>query len=167
MHSRLIRWLNRLLPFNFKIKHIPVKELGFTDLLTSLTTEKTLPISSYDNEFVVSMVNKILENLTVNSYCKKKNCTKNELLINNPADVYCLNNIINLDCANPTDGKKKILQHIQRSFFASVLNYVTDTIQICNCNHSRSESCTSNCFPLILSNFNFNQIFLSDKTFLS
>ena len=34
MHSRLTRWVNRLLPFNFKIKHIPGKEMGFTDLLS-------------------------------------------------------------------------------------------------------------------------------------
>ena len=31
MHSRLTRCVNRLLPFNFKIKHIPGKDTGFTD----------------------------------------------------------------------------------------------------------------------------------------
>ena len=31
MHSRLTRWVNRLLPFNFKINHIPGKEMGFID----------------------------------------------------------------------------------------------------------------------------------------
>ena len=67
MHSRLTHWLNRLLPFNFKIKHNPGKEVG-----SRLPTEKALPTSYYDNKFVVSTVNKILENLTVNSDCKKE-----------------------------------------------------------------------------------------------
>ena len=111
-------------------------------------------------------MNKILENLTVNSDCKKKNSTKNELLINNPVDVYCVHSTFNLDCANPTGGKKEILQHIQRSFFANVLNNVTDTIRICNSNHSRSDSSTSSCIPLNLTKFNFNRVFLSDKTYL-
>ena len=32
MHSRLTRWVNRLLPFNFKTSHLLGKEMGFTDL---------------------------------------------------------------------------------------------------------------------------------------
>ena len=50
--------------------------MRLTDLLSHrLPSRKTLPTSYYDNEFVVAMVNQILENLTVNSDCKKKNCT--------------------------------------------------------------------------------------------
>ena len=49
MHSRLTRWVNRLLTFNFKIKHIPGKEMGFTDLLSRLTSGKALPICSGNN----------------------------------------------------------------------------------------------------------------------
>ena len=79
MHSRLPRWVNRFLPFNFKIKHIPGKEMGFTDLMSRLTSEKALPTSHYDSEFVVATVQKIVENLSVNRDCKKKNCKKNEL----------------------------------------------------------------------------------------
>ena len=65
MHSRLTRWVNRLLPFNFKIKHIPGKEMGFTDLLSRLPSGKALPTSHYDSEFVVATVQKIVENLSV------------------------------------------------------------------------------------------------------
>ena len=63
MHSRLTRWVNRLLPFDFKIKHIPRKEMGFTDLLSRLPSGKALPTSHYDSEFVVATVQKIVENL--------------------------------------------------------------------------------------------------------
>ena len=156
MHSRLTCWLNRLLPFNFKIKHIPRKEMGFTDFLSRLPSGKALPISHYDSEFVVASVQKIVENLSVNNDYKK-----NEVY--NPLDV---NTISNLDYKNPMGGKKDLSQSIQRSFFSNILNYVNDTIRICNFNHSRSESCPSGCVPLNLSKFDFNYFYLSDKTFL-
>ena len=161
MHSRLNRWINLLLPFNFKIKHIPGKEMGFTDLLSRLPSGKALPTSHYDSEFVVATVQKIVENLSVNSDCKNNNCKKNELY--NPVDV---NTISNLDCSNPMSGKKELSLSIQRSFFSNILNYVNDTVRICNSNHSRLESCTSGCVPLNLSKFDFNYFYLSDKTFL-
>ena len=92
MHSRITRWVNRLLPVNFKIKHIPGKEIGFTDLLSRLPSGKALPTSLYDNEFVVATVKKIVENFSVNIDCKKNNCTKkNELY--NPVDVNTISNL--------------------------------------------------------------------------
>ena len=73
MHSRLTRRVNRLLPFNFKIRHIPEKEMGFADLLSRLPSGIVLPTSHYDNEFLVATVKKIVENLFVNSEFKNKN----------------------------------------------------------------------------------------------
>ena len=54
--------------------------MGFSDLISRLHTEKTLQTSYYDNEFVVTTVNRILENLSVNSDCKEKKCIENETL---------------------------------------------------------------------------------------
>ena len=71
MHSRLFRWVNQLLPFNFKIKHIPGKEMGFTYLFSRLPSGKAMPASQYDSEFVVTTVEKIVDNLSVNIDCKK------------------------------------------------------------------------------------------------
>ena len=157
MHSRLTRWVNRLLAFNFKIKHIPGKEMGFTDLLSRLPSGKALPTSHYDSKFVVATVEKIVENLSVNIDCKKNNCRK--IKLNNPEDV---NTISNLDCNNPMGGMKELTLCIQRSFFSNILNYVNETTRICNSNHSRSESCTSGCVPLNLSKFDFNYFYLSE-----
>ena len=156
MHSRLTRWANRLLPFNFKIKHIPGKDMGFTDLLSRLPSGKALPTSHYDNEFVVATVKKIVDNLSVNI-----DCTKNELY--NPVD---LNTVSNLDCNNPMGRKKELTLYFHWLFFSNNLNYVNDTIRICNSNHLRSESCISGCIPLNLSKFDFNYFHLSDKTYL-
>ena len=135
--------------------------MGFTDLLSRLPSGKALPTSHYDSEFVVATVQKIKENLSVNNDCKKNNCKKNEVYY--PLDV---NTISNLDCNNPMGGKKDLSQSIQRSFFSNILNYVNDTIRICNSNHSRSESCTSGCVPLNLSKFDLNYFYLSDIFFL-
>ena len=162
MHSRLTRWVNRLLPFNFKIKHIPGKKMGLTDLLSRLPSEKTLPTSHYNSKFVVATVKKIVDNLSVNIDCKKSNYINNELY--NPVDV---NTFSNLDCNNPMGGKKELTLFIQRSFFSNILNYVRDTIRICNSNHSRSESCTSGCIPLNLSKFDFNYFYLLLLPFFS
>ena len=107
--------------------------MGFTDLLSRLPSGKALPTSHYDSELVVATVQKIVENLSVNSDCKKNNCKKNDL--SNPVDV---NTISNLDCNNPMGGKKELSLSIQRTFFSNILNYVNDTIRICNSNHSRS-----------------------------
>ena len=134
--------------------------MGFTDLLSRLTSGKALPTSHYDSEFVVATLQKIVENLSVNSDCKKNNCI---IEVYNPLDV---NTISNLDCYNPMGGKKELSLNIQRSFFSSFLNYVKDTIRICNSNHLRSESCTSGCVPLNLSKFDFNYFHLLDRTFL-
>ena len=117
MHSRKPRWVNRLLQFNLKIKHILGKEMGFTDLLSRLPSGKALPTSHYDSEFVAATVKKIVEDLSVSSDCKKNNCKKNEVY--NPLDV---NTISNLDCNNPMGGKKELSLSIQRSFFSNILN---------------------------------------------
>ena len=62
-HSRLTRWVDRLLPFNFTIKHLAGKDLGFTDLISKIPSGKTVPISHYDEEFVVPNIKKIIKSI--------------------------------------------------------------------------------------------------------
>ena len=45
--------------------------MGFTDFLSRLPSEKALPTSHNDDKFVVATVEKIVENLYVNSDCKR------------------------------------------------------------------------------------------------
>ena len=51
--------MDRLLPFYFTIKHLAGKDVGLTDLISRIPSGKTLPISIYDEEFVVAEINKI------------------------------------------------------------------------------------------------------------
>ena len=70
-HSRLTRWVDRLLPFNFTVKHLAGKDLGFTDLISKIPSGKTVPISHYDEEFVVPNIKKI--NKSINPSEKQRN----------------------------------------------------------------------------------------------
>ena len=56
LHSRLNRCLHRLLLFNFKTKHISGREMVFNDLLTRFYSVKALPVSQYDEQFVVATI---------------------------------------------------------------------------------------------------------------
>ena len=52
--SRLIRWVDKLLPYNFSIKHLPGKDMGFTDYLSRNPHLKPPPISPDDELFVIN-----------------------------------------------------------------------------------------------------------------
>merc|ERR1711894_523373 len=54
--SRLVRWVDKLLPFDFTIKHLPGKEMGFTDYLSRDASGEPETVSSYDEKFVVASI---------------------------------------------------------------------------------------------------------------
>ena len=49
-HSRLTRWVDHLLPFNFTIKHLAGKDMGFTDLILRFPSGKAISPSHYDEK---------------------------------------------------------------------------------------------------------------------
>ena len=53
-YSRLTRWVERLLPFSFKIHHLPVKEMGFTDYLSQHPQSPATKVSKDDELLVVN-----------------------------------------------------------------------------------------------------------------
>ena len=59
-HGRLTRWVDRLLPFNFTIKHLAGKDMGFTDLISRSPSGKAITPSHYDEEFVVATTKKYI-----------------------------------------------------------------------------------------------------------
>ena len=54
--SRLIRWVDKLLPYTFSIQHIPGKDMGFTDYLSRNPHQKPPPISPDDELFVINRI---------------------------------------------------------------------------------------------------------------
>ena len=54
--SRLSRWVDRLLPINFNIEHIPGKNMGFADYLSRNPSGKASPESEDDEKFVINTI---------------------------------------------------------------------------------------------------------------
>ena len=46
--SRLTRWTDRLLPFDFKLEHIAGSKMGFVDYISRNPDVKAKPLSKYD-----------------------------------------------------------------------------------------------------------------------
>ena len=56
---RLSRWVDRLLPFNFNIEHIPEKNMGFVDYLSRNPSGKLSPESEDDEKFIINTIHEI------------------------------------------------------------------------------------------------------------
>ena len=141
-HSRLTRWVDRLLPFNFSIKHIAGKDMGFTGLISRIPSGKALPTSHYDEEFVVANINKINKSLNPSEKLRTT-CSAIGLNLENSDYVLLRNYLI-----------------------AAVLKLINSSFPICSFNHRRTEFCTSNCIPTDYSNTNTLIISISNSAFL-
>ena len=64
--SRLTRWVDRLLPFNFNLEHIPGKNMGFVDYL-SWHPKNNPPPWLDDTQLIVNLINDFKFILTQNS----------------------------------------------------------------------------------------------------
>ena len=59
MFSRLTLWLDRLIPFDFRIEHKPGAKIGLADYLSRHPSREATPISTYVNMFTVAKINLI------------------------------------------------------------------------------------------------------------
>ena len=59
--SRLTRWLDRLLPFDFELEHLAGKDMGFVDYMSRNPIGAAVKVSSYDNEFIVAQIQSIAD----------------------------------------------------------------------------------------------------------
>ena len=51
---RLTRWVDRLLPFDFSIDHLPVSKIGFVDYISSEPQQVAVNKSTYDEQSIVA-----------------------------------------------------------------------------------------------------------------
>ena len=58
-NSRLTRWVDRLLPFDFTIDHLPGSKVGLVDYISRDPQQKAVNISAYDEQFIVAKLNVI------------------------------------------------------------------------------------------------------------
>ena len=58
-NSRLSRWIDRLLPYNFTIEHMPGAKMGLVDYISRNPFARAKKISTYDEHFVVATISRI------------------------------------------------------------------------------------------------------------
>ena len=63
-NSRLTRWIDRLLPFDFNIEHIPGTRMGLDDYISRQPNQKAKSITQYDEEFMVATISRIRDAIT-------------------------------------------------------------------------------------------------------
>ena len=62
-NSRLSRWIDRLLPYNFTIEHMPGAKMGLVDCISRNPLARAKKISTYDEHFVVATISKIRDSM--------------------------------------------------------------------------------------------------------
>ena len=60
-NSRLTRWVDRLLPFDFKIEHIPGAKMGLAEFFPANQIKKQTLQKKYDEEFAFATITHILD----------------------------------------------------------------------------------------------------------
>ena len=58
-NSRLARWVDRLLPFDFSIDHLAGSKMGLVDYISRDPQQKAVNISTYDEQFIVAKLDVI------------------------------------------------------------------------------------------------------------
>ena len=58
-NSRSTRWVDRLLPFDFNIEHIPGVKMGLVDYVSCEPNQEAKVINKYDEEFAVATITRI------------------------------------------------------------------------------------------------------------
>ena len=86
-NSRLTRWVDRLLPFQFDIEHLPGAKMGLVDYISRNPSQKAKKISTYDEEFIVAKL-KLISNSINTLELKTKHPTSRlyQLLTNHSLD---------------------------------------------------------------------------------
>ena len=58
-NSRWKRWVDRLLPFDFTVDHLPGSKMGLVDYISRDPQQKAVNISAYDEQFIVAKLDVI------------------------------------------------------------------------------------------------------------
>ena len=86
--SRLSRWIDRLLPYNFTIEHMPSAKMGLVDYISRNPFARAKNISTYDEHFVVATISKIRD-------------SRKHLIINRQTATQKFNNILKSNLPSP------------------------------------------------------------------
>ena len=58
-NSRLTRWVDRLLPFDFNVEHLPGAKMGLVDCISRQPNQEAKVTNKYVEEFAVAAITRI------------------------------------------------------------------------------------------------------------
>ena len=80
--TQFIRWIDRLLPFDYENEHIPDESMGFLDYISRHSSGRAETVSELDNLFVVAqlrVINWLIAPAQKNAHCQMLSCQKLKL----------------------------------------------------------------------------------------
>ena len=109
--SRLTRWVDRLLPFNFTIEHVPGKDMGFRDYLSRNPSQPPPPPSTDDTQFIINTINDFkyillndtIEKLSADKHQTQKNVISNKEHATQKTNAFCQTHYNNQSLALATN----------------------------------------------------------------
>ena len=145
--SRLTRWADKLLPFDFTFEHLPGKDMGFVDYLSRHPSGEPAPVRLDDEKFFIASVNQITSFLGFDHMMPRNSCSQKRDKFSQP---YLANDVTHCNTIGQSTGHMTC-QEIEREkqianaaeTFQAIVNY--SNISVCQNSHSRTEDCDSSC----------------------
>ena len=103
-NSRLTRWVDRLLPIDFSIEHLPGSKMGLVDYISRDPQQQAVKISAYDEQFIVANLDVI-----------KRSAKRFLLNAKNYVDFAARNPLTKSVINNPNSINKLCSEFAQRS----------------------------------------------------
>ena len=127
-NSRLTRWVDRLLPFEFSIDHLPGTKMGLLDYISRDPHQQAANISTYDEQFIVAKLDII-----------KRSATKRFLLnAKNYVDFAARNQSTNCVATNPNSTNNLCSDFAPRNPEHSTSTQIDDSISELTINNLNS-----------------------------
>ena len=129
--SRLTRWVDRLLPYQFKIVHIPGRDMGIVDYLSRDPYNDPWPESELDKKFVVATINSFHEALDcMNSRLKETgSLDRNETLLECSRRNAKKQSSSNGCYSNQNEQKRTKLERNERKQFPRLQKQLNTAVQ--------------------------------------
>ena len=145
--SRLTRWADKLLPFDFTVEHLSGKDMGLVDYLSRHPSCEPLPVSLDDEKFVVALVNQISTLLGFdhlmprNSWPQIRNKFSQQILAHDVIHCNTIGQSIDHVTSQEIEREKRILNAAET--FQTIVD--DSKISVCQNLHSRTEDCYPSC----------------------
>ena len=132
--SRLTRWEDTFLPFNFTVEHLPGKEMGIVDYLPRHPSGDLVPVSFDDKKFMIASVNHISVLLSFENLMPK--CSRSQTI-----DKFSQQLVKNKLTLQETEHEKRI-ENAAETLQTLVIHFI---VSGCQNFQALTEDCSPSC----------------------